>query len=93
MAGEEVFQLVNATWGVHEFLCSHPRNSRLVHAHGFSNVVQHQGFHRLIAVVEETTLMFDDLCGNLHQGFVTALQDTARAIAGELGQKHPIDIR
>jgi IclR family mhp operon transcriptional activator len=25
--------------------------------------------------------------------FVTALQDTARAIAGELGQKHPIDIR
>ncbi|MNZ73153.1 hypothetical protein D3C78_915580 [compost metagenome] len=45
-----------------------------MHAHGFGDVMQYQGFHCLVAVVQETALMLDDLCGDFHQCFIAALQ-------------------
>ncbi|MNP13609.1 hypothetical protein D3C76_1058960 [compost metagenome] len=59
---------------MHVFLRGDPRNGRLVHAHRFGNVMQHQGLHRFVAMVEKTALMLDDLRGDLHQRFVAALQ-------------------
>ncbi|MCY1414672.1 hypothetical protein D9M71_301290 [compost metagenome] len=74
MAREKVFQLIDATRGVHVFLGGHPGNRRLVHAHGFGNVMQHKRLHGFIAKVQEAALVLDNLGGDLHQGLVAALQ-------------------
>ncbi|MNM86503.1 hypothetical protein D3C81_986570 [compost metagenome] len=59
---------------MHVFLRGDTGNGRLVHAHRFGDVMQDQRLHRLVPVVEEAALVLDDLRGDLHQGFVTALQ-------------------
>ncbi|MND78441.1 hypothetical protein D3C81_1563220 [compost metagenome] len=74
MAGEKVLQLVNAAWGMHVLLRGDPRNGRLVHAYRLGDVMQDQRLHCFVAVIEEAALMLDDLGGDLHQGFVAALQ-------------------
>ncbi len=74
MAGEEVFEFVDAARRVHVFLRGDTGYGRLVHAHGFGDVVQHQRLHRFVAVLEEGALVLDDLRGDLHQRFVAAEQ-------------------
>ena len=72
MAGEKVFQLINTPWGMHEFLRGNPRNRRFMHADGFGDVVQHERLHGLVAVLQKTALVFDDLKASKAQWKVIA---------------------
>jgi len=59
---------------MHVFMGCYPGDGGLMHIQCLCNGAQYQWLHRLISMLEEFLLQFDNISGNFQQGLIAALQ-------------------
>src|SRR3989344_474140 len=83
VTGEEILEFEYPARRQHVLVGGDALDGGLVHAHALGDIVQHQRFHGLRAVIEESALAVHDGARDLEQGFIAgseALDEPARLL-------------